>query len=71
MSFTPKLRQDAEDIFSSRKDKPDFVEYEFKDYKGTAHGFAARPNLAVPEVKAGYQGALEQTAAWFEKTLPA
>jgi hypothetical protein len=36
---------------------------------GTAHGFAARPNLTVPEVKAGYEGALEQTVAWFTKTL--
>ncbi|KAH9049982.1 dienelactone hydrolase endo-1-3,1,4-beta-D-glucanase [Lactarius hengduanensis] len=36
---------------------------------GTAHGFAVRPNLLVPEVKAGYEGGLEQTVAWFKKTL--
>jgi carboxymethylenebutenolidase len=36
---------------------------------GTAHGFAVRPNLTVPEVKAGYEGGLEQTVAWFRKTL--
>lgn len=36
---------------------------------GTAHGFACRPNLAVPEVKEGYEKALEQTIAWFGKTL--
>ena len=36
---------------------------------GTAHGFAVRPNLKVPEVKAGYEGALDQTVAWFKKTL--
>ncbi|KAH8998643.1 dienelactone hydrolase endo-1-3,1,4-beta-D-glucanase [Lactarius akahatsu] len=36
---------------------------------GTAHGFAVRPNLQVPEVKAGYEGGLEQTIAWFKKTL--
>ena len=36
---------------------------------GTAHGFAVRPNLTVPEVKAGYEGGLEQTVAWFKKTL--
>ncbi|KAF8272180.1 Alpha/Beta hydrolase protein [Lactarius quietus] len=35
---------------------------------GTAHGFAMRPNLEVPEVKAGYEGGLEQTVAWFKKT---
>ena len=28
-----------------------------------------RPNLEVPEVKAGYEGALEQTVTWFKKTL--
>ena len=38
-------------------------------YIGTAHGFAVRPNLTVPEVKAGYEGGLEQTVAWFRKTL--
>ncbi|KAF8272182.1 hypothetical protein EI94DRAFT_1566829 [Lactarius quietus] len=38
-------------------------------YTGTAHGFAVRPNLEVPEVKAGYEGGLEQTVAWFKKTL--
>jgi carboxymethylenebutenolidase len=36
---------------------------------GTAHGFAVRPNLKVPDVKAGYEGALDQTVAWFKKTL--
>ena len=36
---------------------------------GTAHGFAVRPNLEVPEVKVGYEGGLEQTIAWFKKTL--
>ena len=36
---------------------------------GTAHGFAVRPNLEVPDVKAGYEGALDQTVAWFKKTL--
>jgi len=36
---------------------------------GTAHGFAVRPNLKVAEVKAGYEGALDQSVAWFVKTL--
>ena len=31
--------------------------------------FAVRPNLTVPEVKAGYEGGLGQTIAWFKKTL--
>lgn len=38
-------------------------------FAGTCHGFAARPNLAIPEVVEGYKGALAQTVAWFQKTL--
>lgn len=34
MSFKKPLRDEAEAIFAARKDKPDFVEYEFVDYKG-------------------------------------
>jgi carboxymethylenebutenolidase len=36
---------------------------------GTTHGFAARPNLEYPEVKAGFEGAFTQTVEWFKKTL--
>ncbi|KAF7979691.1 hypothetical protein HWV62_41705 [Athelia sp. TMB] len=71
MSFGPALRQEAEALFRAREGRADFVEYEFVDYRGTAHGFACRPNLSLPEVKAGYEGALAQTIAWFNKTLPA
>ncbi|TFK52532.1 dienelactone hydrolase endo-1,3,1,4-beta-D-glucanase [Heliocybe sulcata] len=67
--FKAQMRQEAEAILAGRKGKPEFTEYEFKDYKGTVHGFAARPHLADPEVKAGFEGALDQTVAWFEKTL--
>ncbi|KAF7978527.1 hypothetical protein HWV62_45707 [Athelia sp. TMB] len=70
MSFGPALRREAEAIFRAREGKEGFVESEFVDYKGTAHGFACRPNLGLPEVKAGYEGALAQTIAWFNKTLP-
>jgi dienelactone hydrolase len=59
----------AEGIFKEQEEKPDHVDYEFRVYKGTAHGFAVRPNLDVPDVKAGYEGALDQTIAWFKKTL--
>lgn len=85
MSFSKELRLRAEAEFEGRKGKDNFVEYEFKDYKGiyhlasfvptsfflagTTHGFAARPNLSYPEVKAGFEGAFEQTVNWFKKTL--
>jgi carboxymethylenebutenolidase len=36
---------------------------------GTAHGFASRPNLELPEVKTAFEGALVQTVKWLEKTL--
>lgn len=107
MSFKRPIRLQAEATFEERKGKENFVEYEFKDYKGasfiliikltfllriqapvsnlrfatrhhpvtltivSAHGFAARPNLAIPEVKEGYEGALNQTVEWFDKTIPA
>lgn len=38
-------------------------------YTGTVHGFAARPNLAFPEIKEAFEAALEQTSAWFKKAL--
>lgn len=36
---------------------------------GTVHGFAARPALEIPESVAGFEGALEQSIAWFKKYL--
>ncbi|KZT19448.1 dienelactone hydrolase endo-1,3,1,4-beta-D-glucanase [Neolentinus lepideus HHB14362 ss-1] len=69
MSFKPQVRQAAEAVLAGRKGKPNFTEYEFKDYKGTVHGFASRPHLEDAEAKAGFDGALDQTVAWFEKTL--
>ncbi|KZV76149.1 hypothetical protein PENSPDRAFT_680353 [Peniophora sp. CONT] len=53
-SFKPHLRNGAEAIFREREGKENFVPYEFKDWKGCAHGSAIRPNQTVPEVKAGY-----------------
>ncbi|KAH9080606.1 dienelactone hydrolase endo-1-3,1,4-beta-D-glucanase [Lactarius deliciosus] len=68
-SFKDKDVKTAQSIFKEKEEKPDHVDYEFKIWNGTAHGFAVRPNLQVPEVKAGYEGGLEQTITWFKKTL--
>jgi len=68
-SFGPELRNATEAILAERKDKPEFVDYEFVDYKGTTHGFAARPNLGIPEIKEAFEKSFEQTVHWFEKTL--
>ncbi|TFK34078.1 dienelactone hydrolase endo-1,3,1,4-beta-D-glucanase [Crucibulum laeve] len=68
-SFSTNSRKEAEAILSTMKKNGNASEYEFIDYKGTAHGFAARPNLAIPEVKQGYEKSFEQTVAWFQKFL--
>ncbi|KAF8148245.1 dienelactone hydrolase endo-1,3,1,4-beta-D-glucanase [Crassisporium funariophilum] len=68
--FVPdSLRLSAEASLAQRKGQDSFVEYEFKVYKGTAHGFAARPNLNLPEIKEAHEQAFEQTVSWFQKTL--
>ncbi|KAG8955403.1 hypothetical protein FRC04_008754 [Tulasnella sp. 424] len=43
--------------------------YEFTEYKGTRHGFAARPNLGIPQIKQAYEDALDEAVEWFKKTL--
>ena len=86
--FPTDVQQRAEAIFAERKGKENFVEYEFKQWKGlrrfkfsqseliprprpgTAHGFAARPIMSIPDVKAGYEGAFEQAVDWFNKNIP-
>ncbi|KAF9465780.1 dienelactone hydrolase endo-1,3,1,4-beta-D-glucanase [Collybia nuda] len=69
MFFSDSLRDQAEAEFARRQGSDTFVDYEFKVYKGTTHGFATRPNLDIPEIKEAYQKAFEQTVDWFEKTL--
>ena len=93
MTFGPNVRANTEAIFAARKDKSDFVDYEFHDYKGTelgfnriynifrltdtlcflrkgtVHGFAARPNLGIPEVKEAFENAFSTTVQWFKKYL--
>ncbi|KAJ7485426.1 dienelactone hydrolase endo-1,3,1,4-beta-D-glucanase [Mycena latifolia] len=67
--FKPEKRLEVGAVFAERKDKDTFVDYECKDYKGTTHGFASRPDLKYPEIKAAFEQALEQTVAWFNRTL--
>ncbi|THV05298.1 alpha/beta-hydrolase [Dendrothele bispora CBS 962.96] len=69
--FGPEARARAEKTLESRKGKDNFVEYEFKDYKGTTHGFACRPDLEIPEVKEGFEKSFEDTIEWFNKIIPA
>ncbi|KAM6489772.1 dienelactone hydrolase endo-1,3,1,4-beta-D-glucanase [Amanita muscaria] len=67
--FNESKHDQAEAIFAARKDRSDYVPYEFVLYKGVKHGFACRPDLSYPIIKEAYEKSLEQTVAWFEKTL--
>jgi len=68
MSVAAKIEYEA--LLTRRKESNNNpVEYEFKTYDGTVHGFACRPNLENPKVKLAFTGALDQTVAWFGKTL--
>jgi len=53
-----KIRKDAEDAFASRQDG---LAYEFKDYKGTVHGFGARPNMGIPTIKVAFWNPLSRS----------
>ncbi|KAF4623970.1 hypothetical protein D9613_002402 [Agrocybe pediades] len=68
-TFSNDMRDKCEAEFASRKGKENFVDYEFKIWKGTQHGFASRPNMSIPEIKEAFEGAFEQTVGWFNKTL--
>ncbi|KAF8817127.1 alpha/beta-hydrolase [Phlegmacium glaucopus] len=69
MFFPDSLRLASEAVFAERKDKENYVDYELKVYNGTTHGFAARANLQVPELKKAHEDAFDQTVEWFKKTL--
>jgi len=68
LSFPPKKANEVEAMLAARTGA-DKVVYEFHEYKGTKHGFAARPALAFPKIKQAFEDANEQLISWFEKTL--
>ncbi|KAF9786008.1 dienelactone hydrolase endo-1-3,1,4-beta-D-glucanase [Thelephora terrestris] len=65
-AFPKELRLQAEAHFKSRTPE---LQYEFVDYPGTVHGFAARPAREQPLSVEGHEKALEQTIKWFQSTL--
>ncbi|KAJ7775613.1 Alpha/Beta hydrolase protein [Mycena maculata] len=71
MAIKPARLEEIKALYADRKGKDTFVESEFRVYPGTAHGFAARPNFAYPEVKEGFEKAFTQAVEWFNKTIPA
>jgi len=64
--FTETKQNESEAEFAQRQDG---MKYEFKSYKGTVHGFAARPNMSNTVVKKAFVDALDQTTNWFKTTL--
>ncbi|KAF5340564.1 hypothetical protein D9611_007301 [Ephemerocybe angulata] len=69
VAVSPQKILDTEAALASKKATNPSLEYESKEYPGTQHGFAARPNLKYPEIVEAYEKALEQTISWFKKTL--
>ncbi|KAJ6510633.1 Alpha/Beta hydrolase protein [Mycena sanguinolenta] len=68
MGLKPARLEEIKALYAGRKGK-DFVDYEIQVYKGCAHGFGARPNLAYPDVKEGFEKAFQQAVDWFNKTI--
>jgi len=68
VSFPPKVANEVEAMLAARTGA-DKVVYEFHEYKGVKHGFAARPAMNFPKIKQAFEDANEQLIAWFEKTL--
>ncbi|KAG6901755.1 hypothetical protein C0995_008230 [Termitomyces sp. Mi166 len=64
-----KLIDETEAMYAARNGTDSFVDYDFKVYKGTLHGFAIRPDLTKPSVKEAYEATLADTVSWFNKTL--
>ncbi|KAJ6531634.1 Alpha/Beta hydrolase protein [Mycena vulgaris] len=71
MALRPARLAELKALYEGRKGNGTFVDFEIKVYKGTAHGFGARPNFAYPDVKEGFEKAFQQAVDWFNKTIPA
>ncbi|KIM80133.1 hypothetical protein PILCRDRAFT_822647 [Piloderma croceum F 1598] len=65
ITFTESVKTMVKDILANKPDLPS----ELKTYNDTTHGFAARPNMGIPEVKDAFQGPFDQTVDWFKLHL--
>ena len=57
------------EVKAAMKKKEGKVPYEIKQYPNTVHGNFARPNLADPQVKAGFEGAFGQAVDFLNTHL--
>jgi len=64
MFFDENSVKEAQKLLEE-KDMPCY----FKVYPGTVHGFGARPNFGIPEVKIAFEDAHKETVAHFNKYL--
>jgi carboxymethylenebutenolidase len=71
--FGDKMREDAKQVLSAKEkgsgEGAKAFEAEFVLYSNTVHGFAARPNLEIEDVRKGFEGALAQTCRFLSKYL--
>ncbi|EIN09711.1 alpha/beta-hydrolase [Punctularia strigosozonata HHB-11173 SS5] len=64
-AFGDQMRAEAEKVLKAKNG----LDLEFVVYTNTAHGFAARPNLQIDDVRKGFEGALAQTCRFLSKHL--
>ncbi|KZV80685.1 dienelactone hydrolase endo-1,3,1,4-beta-D-glucanase [Exidia glandulosa HHB12029] len=62
-ALSDAVRKEAEQILASMKSSGG-PWYEFVDYEGTTHGFAARPALEYPKVKDAFEDSLTRTVTF-------
>jgi len=63
--FTEALRLQSEKALKEAA----VVPHSFKVYPGTVHGFAARPNFGVPEIKSAFEDVHKQLIIHFDEYL--
>ena len=64
----PEKLEKLRALQAERKDK---FQFEITVWPNTIHGNFARPNLAIPEVKAGFEGAFAGAVTFFKTQLGA
>ncbi|PWN29036.1 hypothetical protein BDZ90DRAFT_278431 [Jaminaea rosea] len=64
--FGASLREQSQQVLKERQDKGE-IQAEFKFFHNTVHGFCARPDFSVPEVKKAFEDATQLTVEWLKE----
>jgi len=67
-SFNDQKQAETEAILREKKDQKG-LDYEMRLFKGTCHGFAARPNLEIDVVREAFVASGEMIRDWFKKYI--